>query len=137
MHRLHDDSARMVEQDIVGAKRRERRVKGSVDLLIPGDVGVKEGRLATSISDHLNGLAALVILNVKNTDLGTFLGKGQRGGAAHAGSAASDNGYLAGQATIQGFGTCAHDISPETGSDAFAAIDDQRVPGHESGHVRR
>ena len=105
--------------------------------LIPGDVGVKEGRLATSISDHLNGLAALVILNVKNTDLGTFLGKGQRGGAAHAGSAASDNGYLAGQATIQGFGTCAYDISPETGSDAFATIDDQRVPGHESGHVRR
>ena len=81
-------------------------------------------------------LAALVILNVKNADLGTFLGKCQRSSAAHAGSAASDNGHLAGQATIQGFGTCSHDVSPETGSDAFAAVDDQSVPGHEGGHVR-
>jgi hypothetical protein len=45
-------------QDVVVAK-------GGVDLLIPGDVGVKENRLATGILDHLNGLEALVILDVQ------------------------------------------------------------------------
>jgi hypothetical protein len=85
------------------------------------------------------GLGVEKLLNGQHTpDLSVAqLLKAPSGGAAHAGSAASDNGYLAGQATIQGFGTCAHDISPETGSDAFAAVDDQRMPGHESGHVRR
>ena len=95
---------------------------------------MKARRLTTSISDHLNGLAPLVSLNPKNADRSTFFGKGQSGGARYAGSAARDNGQLTGHSE---FVTCAHDVAPKTGSDAFTTVDDQRVPSHEGGHVGR